>query len=235
MLFRSVWITYYEISMKAQNGGDESLFYQKVDEMFSRVQNAGFNTVIVQVRPYSDAFYPSRIFPWSAYLTGTQGKDPGYDPLAILVERAHAHGLFIHAWFNPYRVSYNPDFALLSKDNPARKWKEDADKTNDGWLIVLENGIYYNPAVPEVQRMIIDGVREIVEQYEVDGVHMDDYFYPSTEEKIDQAQYDRYVKDGGQYSRAAWRRENVNTFVSGLYAAVKAVRQIGRASCRERV
>ena len=126
--------------------------------------------------------------------------------------------------FNPYRVSYNPDFALLSKDNPARKWKEDADKTNDGWLIVLENGIYYNPAVPEVQRMIIDGVREIVEQYEVDGVHMDDYFYPSTEEKIDQAQYDRYVKDGGQYSRAAWRRENVNTFVSGLYAAVKAIR-----------
>lgn len=221
---RAVWITYYEISMKAQNGGDESLFYQKVDEMFSRVQNAGFNTVIVQVRPYSDAFYPSRIFPWSAYLTGTQGKDPGYDPLAILVERAHAHGLFIHAWFNPYRVSYNPDFALLSKDNPARKWKEDADKTNDGWLIVLEKGIYYNPAVPEVQRMIIDGVREIVEQYEVDGVHMDDYFYPSTEEKIDQAQYDRYVKDGGQYSRAAWRRENVNTFVSGLYAAVKAIR-----------
>ena len=72
--------------------------------------------------------------------------------------------------------------------------------------------------------MIIDGVREIVEQYEVDGVHMDDYFYPSTEEKIDQAQYDRYVKDGGQYSRAAWRRENVNTFVSGLYAAVKAIR-----------
>lgn len=221
---RAVWITYYEISMKAQNGGDESLFYKKADEMFRRVQNAGFNTVIVQVRPYSDAFYPSKIFPWSAYLTGTQGQDPGYDPLAILVERAHAHGLAIHAWFNPYRVSYDPDFSLLSKENPARKWREDADKSNDEWLIVLKNGIYYNPAVPEVQRMIIDGVREIVEQYEVDGVHMDDYFYPSTEEKIDQAQYDRYVKGGGQYSRAAWRRENVNTFVSGLYAAVKAIR-----------
>ena len=128
---RAVWITYYEISMKAQKGGDESLFHQKVDEMFRRVQNAGFNTVIVQVRPYSDAFYPSKIFPWSAYLTGMQGQDPGYDPLAILVERAHAHGLALHAWFNPYRVSYNPDFSLLSKENPARKWKEDADQTND--------------------------------------------------------------------------------------------------------
>lgn len=221
---RAVWVTYYEISMKAQKGGDEALFYKKVDEMFSRVQKAGFHTVIVQVRPYSDAFYPSRIFPWSAYLTGTQGQDPGYDPLAVLVERAHAHQLSIHAWFNPYRVSYNTDFSLLSQDNPARQWKEDADQTNDGWLFVLENGIYYNPAVPEVQRMIIDGVREIVENYEVDGVHMDDYFYPSTDEKIDQAQYDGYVKGGGQYSRAAWRRENVNTFVSGLYAAVKAIR-----------
>lgn len=221
---RAVWITYYEISMKAQKGGDQESFSKKVDEMFSRVQKAGFNTVIVQVRPYSDAFYPSEIFPWSTYLTGTQGQDPGYDPLAILVERAHAHQLSIHAWFNPYRVSYNTDFSLLSKDNPARKWKEDADKSNDQWIFVLDNGIYYNPAVPEVQRMIIDGVREIVENYEVDGVHMDDYFYPSTDEKIDQAQYDAYVKSGGQYSPAAWRRENVNTFVSGLYAAVKAIR-----------
>ena len=221
---RAVWITYYEISMKAQKGGNEALFSQKIDEMFARVQQAGFNTVIVQVRPYSDAFYPSQIFPWSEYLTGTQGKDPGYDPLAVLVERAHAHKLSIHAWFNPYRVSYNPDFSLLSKDNPARQWKEDANKANDQWLFVLENGIYYNPAVPEVQRMIIDGVREIVENYKVDGIHMDDYFYPSTDAKIDQAQYDAYVKGGGQYSRAAWRRENVNTFVSGLYAAVKSIR-----------
>uniref|UniRef100_UPI003FEEA603 glycoside hydrolase family 10 protein n=1 Tax=Candidatus Fimivicinus sp. TaxID=3056640 RepID=UPI003FEEA603 len=200
---RAVWITYYEISMKAQKGGDQGSFSKKVDEMFSRVQKAGFNTVIVQVRPYSDAFYPSKIFPWSTYLTGTQGQDPGYDPLAILVERAHAHQLSIHAWFNPYRVAYNTDFSLLSKNNPARKWKEDADKSNDQWIFVLDNGIYYNPAAPEVQRMIIDGVREIVENYEVDGVHMDDYFYPSTDETIDQAQYDAYVKSGGQYSRAA--------------------------------
>lgn len=222
---RAVWITCYEVSMKAQKGGDEAQFSKKVDEMFARVQKAGFDTVIVQVRPYSDAFYPSEIFPWSEYLTGTQGKDPGYDPLAVLVEQAHAHKLSIHAWFNPYRVSYNPDVSLLSRDNPARKWKEDAVKANDQWLFVLENGIYYNPAVPEVQRMIIDGVREIVENYEVDGIHMDDYFYPSTDGKIDQTQYDAYVKSGGRYSRAAWRRENVNTFVSGLYAAVKAIRQ----------
>lgn len=221
---RAVWITYYELSMKAQKGGNEALFTKKADEMFARVQNAGFNTVIVQVRPYADAFYPSDIFPWSEYLTGTQGKNPGYDPLAILVERAHAHKLSIHAWLNPYRVSYNPDFSLLSKENPARKWKEDADKANDQWMFVLENGIYFNPTIPQVQRMIIDGVREIVEQYAVDGVHLDDYFYPSTSEKLDQTQYDAYVKSGGQYSRAAWRREQVNTFVSGLYTAVKAIR-----------
>lgn len=221
---RAVWITYYELSMEAEKGGDEASFYQKVDEMFSRVQQAGLNTVIVQVRPYSDAFYPSEIFPWSAYLTGTQGKDPGYDPLAVLVERAHAHKLELHAWINPYRVAYNTDFSLLSSENPARKWKEDDESANDSWLFVLENGIYYNPAIPEVQRMIIDGVREIVRNYEVDGIHMDDYFYPFTDAAIDRAQYEDYTEAGGQCSLADWRRENVNTFVSGLYAAVKAIR-----------
>jgi uncharacterized lipoprotein YddW (UPF0748 family) len=230
----AVWINYYELSMEAQKGGSQALFTEKISTMFSNLRKQGIDTAIVQVRPYSDAFYKSSIYPYSKYITGTQGKDPGYDPLAVICEQAKKYSLKIHAWINPYRVLYSTDFSKLSKDNPARKWHEDDNKGNDDWIFILDNGIYYNPAIPEVRKIIIDGAKEILLNYDVDAIHMDDYFYPSVNDNIDKRQYDAYKSSGGLRSLSDWRRDNVNTFVSGLYSAIKSIDpdcEIGISPC----
>ncbi|MEG1614439.1 MAG: family 10 glycosylhydrolase [Oscillospiraceae bacterium] len=208
--------------MKNDGGGTQKSFELKISTMFKKLKDIGINTVIVHVRPFSDAFYKSSIYPYSKYITGTQGKDPNYDPLEIMCKQADLYGLKIHAWINPYRVLYSTNFSELDQKNPARIWKEDSILENDDWLIVTENGIYYNPSVPEVQKILIDGVREIIKNYDIDAIHMDDYFYPSTDENIDKPQYTTYLKNGGTRSLSDWRRDNVNIFVSGLYSAIKS-------------
>ncbi len=220
---RGIWISYSDLSMSGQGGGTEESFRQKAADMMDTVSALGLNTVIVHARAFSDAFYRSQLFPFSSYLTGVQGQDPGYDPLEIMVEEAHRHALQIHAWINPYRVSYDPDFDKLSEQNPAKKWHSE-NRPDDTRLIVCDKGIYYNPADSEAQKLIIDGVREIAENYDIDGIHYDDYFYPDTAPEIDASSYQKYRDAGGKYALEDWRRENVSNFVSGVYAAVKAVR-----------
>ena len=219
---RAVWINYNDLSMRENAGGTAEEFRQRAEVMLDTACDLQLNTVFVHARAFSDAFYQSDIFPYSKYITGTEGRDPGYDPLQIMVEEAHARSLEIHAWINPYRVSYDPDFEKLSDSNPAKKWYNEGG-SSDSRLIVCEQGIYYNPASSEAQKLIIDGVREIVQRYEVDGIHYDDYFYPATDENVDQASYQAYVDAGGKYSQPDWRRENVSNFVSGLYSAVKGI------------
>lgn len=221
---RGVWVSYYELSMSGEGGGSKEKFTQKAAEITDNIMKSGMNTVFVHVRAFSDAFYESEIFPWSAYLTGIQGKSPGYDPLKIFIEEAHKRNLSCHAWINPYRVSYDTDFSKLSSDNPAKQFHDDDKKENDSWIFTLENGIYYNPTVPEVQKLILDGVREIVKNYDVDGIHLDDYFYPSSGETLDSEQYNTYKSSGGKQPLTVWRREQVNTFISGLYSSVKSIK-----------
>lgn len=217
---RAVWISYSELSMKSERGGTAESFSQKAEAMLKKIKAFGLNTVIVHVRPFSDAFYPSRLFPYSAYLTGVQGAKVDYDPFKIITEQAKAMGLSVHAWINPYRVLLENDFEKLSADNPAKLWY--AENPKDERLIVLDSGIYYNPASEAVQKLIIDGARELVRNYAVDGIHMDDYFYPTADPSVDKIQYDRYCAGGGMLSLGDWRRENVSCFVSGMYAAIKA-------------
>jgi len=222
---RAVWLTFVELSMKDENGGSASSFEKKISAMFDNIVSAGLNTVFVHVRPYSDAYYRSALFPWSAYFGGKQGKDPGYDPLEILVAQAQARELSLHAWINPFRVSNTPDISKLSADNPARIWLEDNNEENNDNVAVLDNGIYYNPTAPDVHKLVIDGVREILKNYEVDGIHIDDYFYPAQTEEIDARQYAAYKKEGGKAALGDWRRACVNTFISGMYSAVKSAGQ----------
>lgn len=219
---RAVWINYNELSMAQNSGGDAEQFREKIAGMFDKALALGLNTVFVHVRAFSDAFYRSELFPTSKYMTGTQGEDPGYDPLAIAVEEAHKRTLQIHAWINPYRVSLDTDFDKLCDTNPAKKWYLEKG-ASDPRLIVCDQGIYYNPASQEAQKLIIDGVREIISGYDVDGIHYDDYFYPSTEASIDKTSYQAYVDTGGKYTLEEWRRENINNFVSGVYSAVKSI------------
>ena len=222
--FRGVWMSYYEVSDLCK-GKSEAQFRAKVTEYFTNAADAGLTAVIAHVRPSSDAFYRSEIFPWSLYASGTQGKDPGYDPLEIMVETAHAKGLELHAWLNPYRVCTVKNFGILADSNPAKIWLTDEDTQNDRRVREAGGGYYYNPALPAVRELIIDGVREIVQNYAVDAIHFDDYFYPTTAKSFDDAEYQDYRAQMGAsaLSLGDWRREQVNTLMRGVYAAVKAI------------
>ncbi|WP_430727304.1 glycoside hydrolase family 10 protein [Streptomyces beigongshangae] len=175
------------------------------------------NAVIFQVRPTADALWPSPHEPWSQYLTGTQGKDPGWDPLGTAVEEAHARGLELHAWFNPYRVANHTDPSRLVATHPAR--------VHPDWIVPYGSKLYYNPGLPEVRSFVQDAMLDAVQKYAVDAVHWDDYFYPypvAGEEFDDDA---AYAEHGGQFpDRAAWRRDNINLLVRETAARIKQVR-----------
>ena len=207
---RAMWISYKE--WETMDFSSEAAFTEQAAQLMANSAELGMNRVLVQVRPFADAIYPSELFPWSDLCTGTQGQDPGYDPLAILVEQAHSAGLAIEAWVNPYRVRLNASYPAgeLAADNPAIAHPE--------WAKEVNGGIYLDPANPDVQAYIADGVQEILDNYAVDGIHFDDYFYPTTEESFDEAEY---AASGTDLSLADWRRENVNSLVSLVYRTVK--------------
>ncbi len=213
----AVWISYLELQPILQNK-TEKQFSSSVETMFSNLENDGFNTVYVHARSHSDAFYDSDIFPWSVYCTGTEGKDPGFDPLSVMVTKAHAHHLKIEAWINPYRVKGTTDTSKISSGSPAYDWL-DTDKV----ISVSGSGIFYNPADEEVINLVVSGVEEIIRNYDVDGIHFDDYFYPTTDESFDASYYRAYKNGGGTLSLAAWRRQNVNTLIKRVYSAIKSV------------
>ncbi|MGW0333747.1 glycoside hydrolase family 10 protein [Streptomyces sp. NPDC003011] len=179
------------------------------------------NTVIFQVRPTADALWPSPYEPWSQYLTGTQGGDPGWDPLGTAVEEAHARGLALHAWFNPYRVANHTDPTRLVASHPARR--------NPDWVVAYGGKLYYNPGLPEVRAFVQDAMLDAVHRYPVDAVHFDDYFYPypvAGRSFDDAAAYERH--GGGFPDRAAWRRDNIDRLVRETAARVKAARPTTR-------
>lgn len=206
---KGIWISYIELQDVDFSSRDS--FTADITEMFTACKNMGLNTVIVHVRSFGDAFYPSALFPYSHIMTGVQGADPGYDPLEIMVNTAHDVGLRFEGWINPYRVKLYNHPKELSADNPAQR-KE--------LTVTVDSGIYYNPALQEVRDLVTAGVVEIIENYAVDGIHFDDYFYPDTAEEIDAAHYAAY---SGNMSLADWRRENVNMLVKQVYAAIKQV------------
>ncbi len=176
------------------------------------------NAVILQVRPTADAFWPSSLEPWSRYLTGTQGKDPGYDPLGYAVAEAHKRNLELHAWFNPYRITMNTttDPATLTPDHPARQHPD--------WVVSYGGKLYYNPGVPAARLFVEDAIMDAVSRYDIDAVHFDDYFYPypvANQAFPDDAQYAAY---GAGMSREDWRRDNINKLVLELQGRIKAAK-----------
>jgi uncharacterized lipoprotein YddW (UPF0748 family) len=233
---RAVWISYLEFKT---TGYTKEEFQSYINEIFDNCVDMNMNTVVVQVRPFGDALYPSKYFPWSKYISGEQGKDPGFDPLAYMVTAAHDRGLKFHAWINPYRITLeSSDFSALAEDNYARKWYEDDDEDNDRNVLAFDtnsNGIdnlYYNPASVQVRNLIIKGVQEIVKNYDVDGIHMDDYFYPSLGTKyqttFDSIEYSDYViscitKGTVPNTIVNWRRNNVNYLVKRIYSEIKKI------------
>lgn len=163
------------------------------------------------MRPFGDALYPSRYFPFSHLCTGTQGQDPGFDPLAVLVETAHAQGLTLEAWINPYRLQANGTPAELCAQSPAL--------LHPNWVKHTATGLYLDPASIEVQQYLADSIRELCTNYAIDGIHFDDYFYPTTAPDFDA---DSYAASGSTISLADWRRQNVNDLMRACYAAAHA-------------
>lgn len=208
---RAAWVsTVYNLDWpKTKNNASKQK--QELTQLMDKLKGCGINTIVLQVRPESDALYKSSINPWSKYLTGTQGKDPGYDPLAFAVQEAHKRGMELHAWMNPYRVtSSGTNLNSLVSSHPARK--------NPSWVIKYNNKMYYDPGNPDVVDYLVKTVKEVVDKYDVDGIHFDDYFYPSSSFP-DDASYKAYGK--GQ-DRNNWRRENVNTLLKKVKAVVNA-------------
>lgn len=217
---KSVWITYFELEQMTTSSETAQDFEKTIKSAFKLIKNIGLNTVTVQIRPCADAFYRSDYFPVSEYCFVVQGAELKYDPLQLMVETAHDLGLRIEAWINPYRVSQSNDINTLCDSNQAKLWYSNEETKN---FVYISDKIYFNPARSEVTQLIVNGVKEIVSNYSVDGIHFDDYFYPTTLEDIDAAEYEEYVNAGGEMTLADWRRENVSTMVKSVYSAIKEI------------
>lgn len=219
--FRGVWVsTVVNIDYPTKPTTDVEVLKSEAIKILDNAKNMRMNAVFLQVRPTSDAIYKSKYFPWSKYLTGTQGVAPAdnFDPLEFWIAEAHKRGIELHAWLNPYRAtkkeSKDPvhDFNSLDPSNPA--------KLHPDWIVKHTDGnLYYNPGIPEVRKLVIDGIIEIVENYDVDGIHFDDYFYPGMTFD-DKATFEKY--GAGYKDINDWRRSNVDTLVRDLYKAIKA-------------
>lgn len=215
---RGVWVSYMELSMENESSKTQKAFEDKFTKIAQKCRESGFNTLIVQVRPFCDALYKSSYFPWSHILTGTQGENPQYDALQIMCDICKENNLKIHAWINPYRVSSNETPKKLSDNNPYIKNSEIAIKT--------DNGIFLDPSNETAQQLISDGVKEIAENYDVDGIQFDDYFYPTEDESFDKKQYEDYIEKYGKENSMSldnWRMQNVNTLICKVYRTIKSV------------
>ncbi|MCL2056165.1 MAG: family 10 glycosylhydrolase [Oscillospiraceae bacterium] len=213
---RAVWISFLELGPMMQ-GKTEAQFTQSVRTMFDRCADFGINTLYVQVRPYGDALYESSYFPWSFLCTGIEGQNPGYDPLAVMLREAKERGLRFEAWLNPYRVRSAGSSVALHSGNQAKKWLDQ----NDAAAISYQGIISYNPASAKARRLIINGALELIRKYRVDGIHIDDYFYPTTSEAFDRASYSSYRNSGGKMTLENWRRANVERLLRDMYSAIK--------------
>lgn len=227
---KALWVPYMSLTME-EGHRSEAGFQKQFDAIVKQAKEYGFNALIVHVRSHADALYSSKLYPWSHLLTGTQGQDPGYDPLAYMIQSTHKAGLSFHAWLNPLRIQRNATPESLSTDNPYTRWTTDTQTDNNRWAVQIAEGIYLNPAYSQTRAYIIDGIKEIVEHYDVDGIHFDDYFYPVPPEDIntfDQTEYDAYCKEASSKATPLtlleWRTANINTLVSGVYSAVKALK-----------
>ena len=211
---KGVWIWYSEL-YPILTGKSESQLRSGIGEYYDNCLSLGINTVYFHVRPFGDAIYKSDYFPWSKYCTGYIGKDPGYDPLKVMIDEAHARGISFQAWVNPLRCYYEDDAPDVSTAYKTGQWYD----TKDGDYIVKVNSYWWlNPAYKEVTDLIANGAAELVSKYDVDGVHIDDYFYPTTE-----AYFDSIAFNASSYSSLSqFRLDNCSRMVGDMYKAVKS-------------
>ena len=209
---KGVWVSYITLDMQNTDMSEDS-FTKKIESIVKTSKENGFNTIIFQVRPFSDALYKSEYFPYSHILTGVQGKDPEYDPLEIMCKVCHDNNINVHAWINPYRVKSESTPKKLSDDNPYIIDKSIGFTHN--------NCIYLDPSNEQARKLVVNGVKEIVKNYDVDGIQFDDYFYPENCDNVDESTYNEYKENTiNSLSKEEWRIDNVNKLIKSVYKAV---------------
>jgi uncharacterized lipoprotein YddW (UPF0748 family) len=214
--FRAAWIaTVDNIDWPSRGNYNPELQRAEYIRLLDLHQKNGMNAVIVQVRPATDAFYPSPFEPWSEWLTGKQGRAPKpfYDPLMFMITEAHKRGMEFHAWCNPYRAQYNIRSSSIAPNHITRK--------HPSWFLTYGDKKYFDPGHPEAQRYVVNVVRDIVKRYPVDGIHFDDYFYPYKIKGKDFPDDASFRKHGRGMSLEDWRRSNVDTVIVRLAQAIR--------------
>jgi uncharacterized lipoprotein YddW (UPF0748 family) len=216
--FRAVWIATVA-NIDWPSSPTDSYEKQKKDflAILDYYKSLNFNTVIVQIRTAGDAFYPTNLAPWSKYLTGKEGRAPESieNPLTWMIQESHARGLEFHAWLNPYRATFDLKTDLLSPNHDFHKHRD--------WMIKYGPKYYYNPGLPEVKNHLTAVIKEIVDNYDIDAIHFDDYFYPykiAKETFSDQTTFNKYKKQG--QTQDDWRRQNVNDLIQSVHSTIKA-------------
>lgn len=217
--FRGSWVaTVNNIDWPSKPGLSPAHQQQEAIVLLNKLQQVGINAVIFQIRPSADAMYPSKLEPWSRYLTGTQGKDPGYDPLQFWIDECHKRNMEFHAWLNPFRVALKYD-ELLAPNHIAFQQPD--------WVVKYGNSLYFNPGLPETRQFITDIVIDVVRHYDVDAIQFDDYFYPYPiigEAFPDSATFKKYQGSFADDQLEDWRRDNVDKTIEMLSKAIKSVK-----------
>lgn len=225
--FRAVWVaTVANIDWPSEPGLAVEKQKEELIAILDRCDELNFNAVVLQVRPAGDALYDSELEPWSSYLTGEMGKapEPYYDPLAFAVEESHKRGIELHAWFNPYRALLLNTKGEVSEDHLSKTHPE----------VVHKYGAYLwmDPSEPLVQQHSLNVILDIVKRYDIDGIHMDDYFYPypvddDNGERVpfpDERSWKAYKESGGRLGRDDWRRASVNELIKKMYKETKKIK-----------
>lgn len=201
----AMWFSYLEYESVMKNCSEDE-FASNIENCFDNMKNMGINTVFVQVRAFGDSYYDSKYFPKGVLLTDD------YDPLEIMIQKAHERGISLHAWINPMRLQRESEFDDMQSSFLVKKWYEEGINT-----FVYDDRVYLDPSSEDAQNLICDGVREIVKNYEVDGIHIDDYFYPTAGFEIDKESYE---KSGKTLSHYDFRREKVSETIKKIYSTV---------------
>lgn len=209
---KAIYISYLEY-LDNFVGNSKSINEKKIDKMIDNINNLGFNWIIVHVSPFSDSIYNSKYFPYSHTLTGMEGKNPGFDYLEYFIKSAHQKKISVHAWINPYRISDTQNIDKLSKENPAYNLIGTTHVKIDG------KGIYYNPASEIVKNILLDQIDELIRNYDIDGIHFDDYFYIQND--IDEYEYNNYINNVENISKSTFRLNTINDFIKRVYKLIK--------------
>lgn len=222
---KAVWISQFDMSAILKEDGkqrDKESFASLYKTVLNNIKNDGYNTVIVQVRPYADSFYPSEYFPTSNYVNGDFFSELKYDPFEEIVSLSKEIGLSVHAWLNPMRAMKSKEIINIPDTYLIKQWYNDSEK-NGKYIVEVDGRYYLNPSYEEVRDLIACGAKEVAELYDIDGVHIDDYFYPIKDVYFDAAAYSEYKSAGGVKPLNKYRNEMLDLMVSGIYNAVKSV------------